>query len=206
MKKWLLEFWQNEDGWIPLAIAGVTALGSYLSGRDKKKQDTSETSESTSTTTPEYDPQLLGARNTLLQSYLDRMQGGQGWLKGYTGQGLRTINQAGDIRSKTMSNILAARGLSSSPVAANLLSGADNQRLEQQINFLNQVPILGREQEGEDMRGLASYIASLPKGTRSYAKGSNVGQTSAYGSNVGAIGQGLSNAVAAFLKAKQLYE
>ena len=190
---------------VPALLAGASALGSYLSGRNKQKQDSTSTRDETSVTTPEYDPQLWEGRNTLLQAYLDRLKGGQGWMTGYTGQGLRQINQVGDVRSKALSNILSARGLGSSPVAANLMGGLDSQRLTQQLDFLNEVPLLQRQMEGEDMSGLAQFISSLPKGSRSTTTGTYTGNQASYGSQAGAVGSGMSNAIAAFIKAKELY-
>lgn len=191
------------QAWIPLVLAGASALSSYLAKRGKNKQESTSTRNETDVSTPEYDPALWGARNTLLNQYLNRLKGGQGWLTGVTGQGLRDINRASDIRSKSLSNILSARGLSSSPVAANLMGGLEGERLSKQVDFLGQIPLMARQAEGEDMNALAQYIASLPKGMRTSTQGSYTGNQASYGSPMAAVGQAGGDAVSAFLMAQK---
>lgn len=189
------------SAWIlPAILGGATLLGSLFGSKTKKQESSSGMEESTST--PEYDPALWGARNTLLESYLDRLKGGQGWMTGYTGQSLRKINQAGDIKSKILSGILSARGLGSSPVAANLMGGLESERLGQQVDFLNQVPLLERQMQGEDMGALANYIASLPKGSKTSRTYSGQGTSYTQGRD---LESGFQSAVANTILAKKYF-
>ena len=183
---------------IPLILGGVSALGSYLSGKNKntQTQDQSYSNE----TTPVYDPQALSARNTILDKYLARINNTQGFMTGYTGQGMRKINEGADIRSQALGNILAARGLSASPISAALETQGEDNRLKQLTEFYSSIPLLQRQMEGEDLGQASQFVSSIPVGQKQVGTGVNQGTTQ--GSTAGALGSGLTNGISAFLLSK----
>lgn len=183
---------------IPLIMAGGSALSSWLGNRGNKKQDS--VIDETSTSTPTYDPQALAARNAVLDAYKKRMGNYQGFLTGYTGQGMRKINRGADIRTQALQNTLAARGLGSSPIAAALESQGEDDRIQQLVDFYSNVPLVGRQMESEDLSGLGQFVASLPTGQTTTRKGTTTG--TAYGSTSNALGSALGSGISTYLLAK----
>jgi hypothetical protein len=191
MKKLILNFLREEDGWLNFALMGASALASYLSGR-KKKQEEAQTEDLTTTTTPNLSPEILSARQKVLDTYTNRLGNNEGYLTGYTGQGLRKINRAGDLQQEALQNTLAARGLSSSPVSAALSAKADSDRFAQSIDFQNTIPLLNRQLTTEDLTGLSGIVASAPYGSTSVRKGATSRVTTG-GSNAEGAEQGISS-------------
>jgi len=182
----------------PAIMAGASALGSILGGKNKQTQN--QTSTYSNTTTPEYDPQALSARNTILDKYLSRINGSQGYMTGYTGQGMRKINQGADIKSQALNSILAARGLSSSPVGAALAAKGEDDRMKQLTDFYSSIPLLQRQMEGEDLGQFGQFVSSIPVGQTQ--TGTSTGANTNQGSTAGALGNGLTNGISAYLLAK----
>ena len=187
---------------VPLIISGISALGSWLSGKNKQTQES--TVNDTTTSSPTYDPALLNSRNQMLDFYSNRLQGGdQGFMTGYTGQGMRDINRTSDLKTQALNNILAARGLSSSGVGAGLAAKQEDDRMKQQVDFMSQIPLLARQLQTTDADAFSKYIVSLPTGQTQTRTGTTTG--TAYGSNAGAAGSATSNGAAAFLAAMRYF-
>lgn len=187
---------------VPLIVSGISALGSYLSGKNKNSQNS--TDNTTTTSTPTYDPAQLSARNKMLDFYTNRLQdGNQGFMTGFQGQGMRDINRSSDLKTQTINNILAARGLSSSGVGAGLAAQQEDNRMKQQVDFMSQIPLMARQLQTTDADAFSKFIASLPTGQTQNSTGTRTG--TAYGSTEGAIGSGVNNGTAAFLAAMRLY-
>jgi hypothetical protein len=187
---------------IPLIVSGISALGSYLSGKNKQTQNQNQTYNNTST--PVYDPEQLNARNRMMDFYTNRLDSGnQGFMTGYTGQGMRDINRSSDLKTQTINNILAARGLSSSPVGAGLAMRQEDDRMKQQVDFMSTIPLLARQLQTTDADAFTRFLTSLPTGTQQ--SGTSTGQGTSYGSTAGAVGSGIDNGLAMFLAAMKYY-
>jgi hypothetical protein len=193
MKKFILEFLRDEGGWLNFALMGAGALASYLSGRSKKQSDQTSESTSTSTTNPILDPEILSARNKLLQTYQDRLGNNEGYLTGYTGQGLRKINRASDLQQSALDSNLAARGLSGSPVAAALMAKMNSDRIAQSVEFQNQIPLLDRQLTSEDLAALSGIVSAAPYGQTSTQTNKSTGTNTQYGSTGTGLEQGISS-------------
>lgn len=159
---------------IPALIAGVGALAGALGNRSSKS--TSDVSSKTDTTNdstqnvdlsnmPNYTPEMAAYRDQILNALRNRFISGTD-LSGYTTSSLQNINAASDLRTKAMNNILAARGLSNSPVSANALGRIESGRIGEQLNFMNSIPLLQRQLQGEDLDQFSQFFSSLPVGTR----------------------------------------
>lgn len=173
----------------PYIISGLSAL-SGLFGQKSKQQQGGTINETTSSM-PQYDPQAWGARNFTLDELMNRLTNRTGYLTAYTGQGLRNINQGADVRGKALQSILAARGLGGSPVGANLMAGQESGRIGEQVNFLNQIPMLNYQMQGQDLGQLASFIQGLPVGQTQTRTGTSAGTYT--GTQGGGIGGGITN-------------
>ena len=168
---------------VPAILSGLGTAAGALSNRpkeitQKQLQDlltTQERGESFETT--QY-PFLSDIQN-YLQDFLFRRYVDQANrdvdLSGYTATGLQNINRGVEAQKQILNNILAARGLSYSPMAASALTGIEAGRVGQGVNFLNQIPLLRRDIGRQNLADVSGFLQSLPIGTRS------TGATQGYG-------------------------
>lgn len=161
---------------IPLILGGVSALAGAFGNRKNtttQQQDSSSTTNRDETSTqdvdlsemPEYTPEMQSILSLLTNTLRNRMLGSTD-MSGYTTQGLQKINQGADLKRRAMENILAARGLSYSPAAVTPMGRIESGRIGEQINFLNQIPLLQRQLQGEDIDAFSKFFTSLPVGNR----------------------------------------
>lgn len=176
---------------IPLITAGLSAV-SGLFGAKPKKTITDSTQDSS--TNPNFSP----LQNSLMQMFtsgaMSRYQKGTD-LGGYTAGGLRTINNHAGVQDLATRNILASRGLSYSPAAATSQIQNENSRLGQSSDFLNSIPLLQRQLQGQDLDSLIKAFASIPTGTTSHGTAHSESTTPTPGGGIGGfiggLGQGL---------------
>lgn len=178
---------------IPAIMGGASLLAGWLGNRNKNNQQQQQSSSYSNSTMPQYDSEVLDARNKALGLYENRVNDTQGYLTGYTGQGMRGINKTADIRSQSLASILAARGLGSSPMAAAMQAQGEDQRMSQQVQFQNTIPLLQRQMEGENLDAFSKFIASLPTGVTQSGTSSSSGTGTQTGTS-GGVGQGISDA------------
>lgn len=153
---------------IGLALSGLSALGGLFGGRSQKQEAFNESSfnqtgTSTNTSTPNLSPEQKQLQDVFVRALIDRYNTGTD-LSGYAAGGLRSINQSSDAANKLVGNILAARGLTYSPYAASVLGQGEVNRVGQQASFLNTLPLLSRQLQGEDIAGLVSGFSAIPTG------------------------------------------
>lgn len=180
---------------LPYAITGLSALAGLFGNRAQKQTSTedywkelydwiskvtqgttSRQAETLGGETPTYDPYQAEMRDQILRMLSDRATGATD-LSGYTGQGLRTINDAAALKQKALNSILASRGLSYSPVAASAMGNLESSRVGEAVNFMNQLPLLQRQLQGEDLDRLSKFWAALPYGKATKSNVNEFGQT-----------------------------
>jgi hypothetical protein len=148
--------------WGPLAISVV---GGMLASHTQQTN--------MPTVSPEYkglQGQILNMIQTRLSQPVD--------LHGYEANGISTINQAYGAQKQTSDNNLSARGLSTSPVAANVDAMRSNAEAGDAATFRNSVPMLAQQIESEN---LAQANQILAGGTGS------TGTTTSGGGAAGAV-------------------
>lgn len=160
-------------GWfVPALIAGASFAGGMLGNRKQTEQQRFNSNEAFDKTThtgidtyamPEYTEQMQTVLNNLLGVLGKRMDSSTD-LTGYTTQGLTNINKSSELKRRAMESILASRGLSYSPAAAAPLGRIQSDRIGEQINFLNGIPLLQRQLQGEDIDRFTKFFSSLPVG------------------------------------------
>lgn len=156
---------------IPLLTSGISALAGLFGGKGKTtEQKQTTTSSGSSSTTPNLTAQQQDLINQILSGYQSRLKTGAD-LTGYTGQGLQNINRTSNIAKKMSDNILASRGLSASPYASFVDNQADQARAGESSSFLNTIPTLQRQMQGEDLSGLLNVFSAIPKATSSTQNG-----------------------------------
>jgi hypothetical protein len=175
---------------IPALMTGASALAGLMGGRKKTTTETAEGNENTSAQTyrnidmlnmPEYDPMVWKDLLTTLGMLKERATTGAD-LRGYAATGVQNINAASALKRKALDNILASRGLFRSPIAGSATTGLETDRISQVANFLNGIPLLQRQMQGEDLDRLGNFINSIKVGSRQTGSEYTLGnqQTSSY--------------------------
>ncbi len=172
---------------IPALISGIAGLAGGLLNRPKEitKDSTGTSSNAFSSGTsgsfynsPTMDPMQSRMRDFLLQDYYTRAQGGDinHFLDAYKTMGVGGINRTSDMAQQNLSNSLAARGLSFSPVAGTALANAEQSRVGQ-INELNtSLPLLGEQMKQSRLTDFSNFLSKLPYGQQGTSESSTAGQ------------------------------
>ncbi len=195
----------------PLAITGISALASLLSGRKKKATQENTTTQNTSgtetydnTSNPTLTPEALQALSILLPQLQNRVNNGADF-SGYTQGGLRNIASTGETNRNRIIQSLAARGLNNSPAAATILARQGDTQATDTANFLSGIPLLQRQTQGQDLDQLIKVAMALPTGMRqtgtttrsatgtSTSKGTSTTPGDMLGGLFGGLGQGLAS-------------
>lgn len=164
-------------GFIAPILSGITGLAGLFGGGQQQKTTTQGTTSQTgtsntnNTTTPNLSPIQQQLVNMFTQGAQNLYNQGPTDLSGYTAGGLQQINNSSNIANKTLSNTLAARGLSYSPAAANALTANESNRVNQSASFLQQIPLLQRQLQQQNIQGLTSAFQALPTAVTSTGSG-----------------------------------
>jgi hypothetical protein len=166
---------------IPLAISGISALAGLLGNRKKQATQDSTTTQNTSGTenydnynTPILTPEAMQAYSTLFPQLQNRIQSGAD-LSGYTASGLRNITNTGENARNRIVQNLAARGLTNSPASAAIIARQGDTQAGETANFLNSVPLLQRQMQGQDLDQLLRAASALPTGMRQQGSSTRTG-------------------------------
>jgi hypothetical protein len=123
-------------------------------------------------------------------------------LSGYQAQQGGNINQASRMQQQGLDNNLAARGLSTSPIAATASAGVDAQRVAQQNNLAQSIPLLQNQLQSQALNQGTGFLSALPRGTVQNQSGSQTGSTTQNsttkqnsGGGLGSLLGGLASAV-----------
>jgi hypothetical protein len=117
----------------------------------------------TTTTTPNVSPGMQGYIDKLMASYGNLTKPVD--LSGYQASQTQGINKQADIASQSAANIMASRGLSTSPAAATTALNIDTNRLNE-ITKLNQsLPLLQNQLTNQNLGAASSFINQVPMGS-----------------------------------------
>lgn len=119
------------------------------------------TGTSTGTVTPTLSPESTALMNQLIQRYSAQANPS---LTGYQAQQTQGINANADIQSQAVNNIMASRGLSTSPVAATAAAGVEQNRANQITSMQEQLPLLQNQLNLQNLAGATQLFSTLPKG------------------------------------------
>lgn len=155
--------------WLPAALGGAAAVGGALSNTQGAR---------TTTSTPTFGPEYSTLAGLLRSRAEDRLRTGTD-LGGYTANGISGINNAFGGVKQTIDNNLTSRGLGTSPVAGAVDANAELARAGNISQFLNNLPLLQRQLQTEDMNA-AGDVLNMGRGTSTVLPGSAAG--SAFGS------------------------
>lgn len=161
------------------AIPIVTGLVSSLLGGifGNKPQTTTTDSTGHQTTSQEqnvygntanthiYDEAGTNLKNTLLNYYTQLLQSSPADTSGYINQQLQNNNANSNAHMSAINQILAARGLNSSPVAANAIIQNQNQRFAGNAQILNQAPMLAEQLRMQRLQQAGGFFSGMPTDT-----------------------------------------
>lgn len=155
-------------GFILPAITGLSALAGVFGG-------SKSTSQSTTTTNPNFTPQEQALISLLNGNYTSLINGAPQWNKAYETTGTQNITNAAIQASQAANDALAARGISRTTAGAGAVANTSYQEGQNLSNFLNQAPIVEQNQLSTNLGNAASFEASLPVGTTSNSNTTGTG-------------------------------
>lgn len=126
-----------------------------------------------------------GLANPFVNALINRYREGAPDLSAFTAGGLRDINTSADARNKITANINASRGLSYSPYASTQQAAGEDSRLAQQNQFMQQIPLLRRQFEDQNIQGLIQGFGVLPTASQQIGSQNSYQTGSSHGTQVG---------------------
>jgi len=187
-----------------LGIGGLGFLGELLGGKNKQvtsgtsstdqttgsntlldqiiKNLTQTQSQATSTTGPNLSPQYQNFINQILGKYSGMMNQAPITQEQYATPLIQGINQNADIASKSANNIMASRGLSTSPVAATTEVNNDARRMQGINQVLAGAPMATAQLNQQAMAPMANIMSILPSLSGTTTTQTGMGSTSEAGS------------------------
>lgn len=171
--------------WVGAGLAALGGGAGNVSGQSgttdsnsNSNTDTTFNTGQTGTSRPLYDDKTLEYRNGLLD-YLHQYLVTDPDLSGYKSNGLAQINRDSDAGQMGLGQALAARGLNTSPVAANALGQANNARIASSSQFSNSIPMLAEQLRQQRLQQVTGFFSGLPVGTSSQNDASGHSYTTA---------------------------
>lgn len=134
----------------------------------------STTQNGTTTTTPNLSPQMLSFINSLTGRYSSLTAPS---LTGYQANQIGNINANSNIQAQAANNIMASRGLATSPVAATTAANIDQNRINQITSMQEQLPLLQNNLNLQNLNAAGSFSSMLPTLTGSTQQNNNTGTT-----------------------------
>lgn len=156
--------------WVaPAVIAGISALSSWLSNRNKNN----------ATQLPVTPEAYQGLEGTLINQIMKRLSGGSSLPSGYEAGQIGGINRTYDLANQSLGNQLTARGLGQSPIAGAGAAQMQQSRAGDIVRMQQGLPLLERQLGNEDL-DLARQVLGAARGvqTTSGAGGLAGGATS----------------------------
>lgn len=158
--------------WAAVIGGGASLLGGLLSGR-KKARTQESTFQQTGTTTPFFGPEFEELKQEQLNQILARLRQSTD-LSGFKAEGLSNINRQAQFSQQALENRLSSQGLLGSPVAGTAMANLELGRGGEQVRFLNQIPLLQREMQGQDL-SQALALLGMGRGTTQTSSGTSTG-------------------------------
>jgi hypothetical protein len=125
----------------------------------------------TTTTMPTLSPEYKTLADLLRSRVESRLSSMGPDLSGYQTSGIGDINTTFGGIQRSIANNLTARGLGTSPVAGAVGANLDIARGQKIADFMNQIPLLQRQFQNEDMAN-ALQVLNLGRGATSVGPGS----------------------------------
>lgn len=177
---------------LPLILAGASGVSGLLGNRKKTSTSTQESSQSS---TPNFDPNALNFRDSIIDQYMNQLQNPLD-MSGFEFGGIENINKTRELQARQTKENLASRGIRG-PALDFALNDVNNQRFSDIIGLKQQTPLLRHQMQNEILRNAGSFFSTIPYGQSSTSKSTATGTDPG---NMGAGGLGnLTSTLAYFL-------
>lgn len=151
--------------------ANTTASGLTQSQLESLLTSLSQlTSSTSSSVNPNLSPEHQGLINSLINKY-SNLTSNPVNMGGYTTQQTQGINRNSGIQKQAVDNIMAARGVASSPVSATSDANIEAGRIAQINNMQQGVPLLQNQLMGQNLAGAAALAGAIPHGSTTTGTG-----------------------------------
>lgn len=101
--------------------------------------------------------QLTGSYSSFAKAPLD--------FRGYQASGIQGINQNSDLQKQALEQIMASRGLSTSPAVSTGLNNIESNRFGQINQFNQQLPLLQNDLIGKNLGQASDFFGRIPLNT-----------------------------------------
>lgn len=128
----------------------------------------------TSTTTPNLSPQTQALINSLTAKYQNLTTPS---LTGYEAQQTQGFNRNADLQQQAAQQMMASRGLSTSPVAGTTAVSIDAQRFGNITRMQEGLPLLRDQLDVSHLGAAAQFMNMIPHGTTTTGASTNVADT-----------------------------
>lgn len=172
------------------------SLQSLLQSLQQTSGTSGQQGTQSSSTTPTVSPQTQALLDQLTKQY-GALASSTPDLKPYQAQQTQQINTNRGLQGKAVDNIMAARGLSTSPVSGTAQAGVENSRVGDITNLQQSLPLLLQQLKSQNLAAAGNFASSLPRGSTTTGtsgqtgystqqqSGSQTGNSSQYGSQYG---------------------
>lgn len=120
-------------------------------------------SQSLGTSTPNLSPQTQQFLDQLIKRYSQQAQPVN--MQGLEAGGIQGINRNADLQQQAVQNIMAARGLSTSPVSGTAAGSVDNQRFQAINQFQQSLPLMQNQMNLQNLNAAGGFFNQIPYGT-----------------------------------------
>ena len=141
----------------------LTTLMSFINELQSSMSG-STTTQGTSSVTPTMSPEAVALMNSLIGKYQGLTTPS---LTGYSGYQTGQINANADAQAQAVNNVMAARGLSTSPAAATAAANIDQNRINQITQMQQQLPLLQNQLNLANLGAASNFFATIPRGQTS---------------------------------------
>jgi hypothetical protein len=147
-------------------------------------QTTTTDSSQTGTSTPNLSPEQLAFMQSIMKQAQQGMQGSN--LQGYQAGANANINRGSEANNNILQSVLAARGLTYSPLAGAATAANEGNRIGQQTQVSNQMPLLRQQLLQQNLAGAVNAFRATPYGTTTNQTGHST-QTKSGGGVMGML-------------------
>lgn len=171
LPQWAKNIYNNPaPGWTNYLATGEvpgssSGSSSVMNGFSNTQSRTASNSLSQGMTQPFFKPEYLPMANNLASRVMARMGGvgNENYIDSYQKMGLRNIGQAAESAQQGLEGNLAARGIDSAMGSEKLYAD----RMGQQADFMNSIPLLQRNLENEDLGLAGNFLGQFGSGQQS---------------------------------------
>ena len=162
--------------------SGVSNTSQIIQQLVQQLQQQQQQQQQTQTTTPNLSPNIQQLMNTVGSQYNALATPD---LTGYQAQQTQGINNTANLQTQNADASMAARGLSTSPIAQTTDNNIQNQRFSNITNLAQSIPLLKNQLMLSNLGAAGGFVSSAPKGSTTSGTGTTTGTTTGSTSTTG---------------------